>query len=87
MLLVRTYFAAQCWWLIDRFQFYLPRSDVTWYYPMVGTLAAISGTGCALIASLLPLPSLATISFTRAIHTNSVVLSSWLTYGIIISNP
>jgi hypothetical protein len=41
---------------------------------LIGLLAVVLGIGCALVASLLPLPSLATLQFARAIQTNMLVL-------------
>jgi hypothetical protein len=44
------------------------------YYPLIGLLSVVLGIGCALAASLLPLPSIATLQFARAIQTNMLVL-------------
>ncbi|ELR24115.1 uncharacterized protein ACA1_153240 [Acanthamoeba castellanii str. Neff] len=52
---------------------YLSRPDVTWYYPLIGLLSVVLGIGCALAASLLPLPSIATLQFARAIQTNMLI--------------
>lgn len=40
---------------------------------MKGSLAATAGIGCAALATLLPLPSLATMQFARAVETNAFV--------------
>jgi hypothetical protein len=45
----------------------------------------VLGIGCALLATLLPFPSIATVQFARAIQTNMLVRAHTYTTIVLIS--